>query len=372
MSATETVKIERKTRNTSGLSRLAQRIMVMRRLFAGQLIALSLLLIAIAILALATGRYFVPFQTVLAILFDNLIEISAEDGIKDWKIVEERVVELVRLPRILVAGLCGAALSLSGAALQGMFRNPLVGPQIIGVSSGAAFGGVLAILFLLPDYLIPVFAFLFGVIALLITMGVARAGGGKNVLSLVLGGIVTSAFFASLVSLIKYVADPDDVLPTIVYWLLGSFNESSYLDVVFILVPSLTAGLVIYKMRHLVNILSLGEEEARSLGINVDVSRWIILLCCTILIGATVSVSGIVGWVGLIIPHFARMITGANHARLIPVSIFSGAIYMILVDMVARTATYGEIPVGVLTALIGAPVFGWLLYRTQMKGWSND
>lgn len=332
---------------------------------------LVLLLGVVVLFALSTGRYPIPFLRVLTILLANLVDI-ANEGVLGWKIVEERVVELVRLPRILVAGLCGAALSLSGAALQGMFRNPLVGPQIIGVSSGAAFGGVLAILFLLPDLFIPVLAFIFGVIALLITMSVARAGGGKNVLSLVLGGIVTSAFFASLVSLAKYTADPDDSLPAIVYWLLGSYNESSYVDVLYILVPMLTAGVLIYKMRHLINILSLGEEEARSLGINVDTSRWTILLASAVLISATVSVSGIVGWVGLIIPHFARMITGANHSRLLPVSMLAGAIYMILVDTVARTASYGEIPIGVLTALLGAPIFGWLLHRTQLKGWSND
>jgi len=339
--------------------------------YALQIFGLVIILAITLVVALSAGRYPVPFGTVVSILIDNVFSIAADDG-SSWKVVEERVVELVRMPRILVAGLCGAALSLSGAALQGMFRNPLVGPQIIGVSSGAAFGGVLAILFLLADFFIPIFAFAFGVLALLITMGVARAGGGKNVLSLVLGGIVTSAFFASLVSLVKYTADPEDVLPTIVYWLLGSYNESSFRDVIFIIVPMLTAGLLIYKMRYLINILSLGEEEARSLGINVDFSRWVILLSSAVIISATVSVSGIVGWVGLIIPHFARMITGANHSRLLPVSMLVGAIYMILVDTIARTASYGEIPIGVLTALLGAPIFGWLLYRTQMKGWSND
>lgn len=339
-----------------------------RRLYAIQIFVLSVILVLTLLGALCAGRYPVPFSTVLAILADNLVPNAAPF----WRVVEERVVELVRLPRILVAGLCGASLALSGAAMQGLFRNPLVGPQIIGVSSGAAFGGALAILFFLSDLFIPAFAFVFGMIALLITMGLASAGGGRNVLSLVLGGIVTSAFFTSLVSLAKYVADPEDSLPTIVYWLMGSFNESGYRDVVFVLVPLMTAGLLILCMRHLVNILSLGDEDAQMLGINVDVSRWLILTCCALLIVATVSVSGIVGWVGLIMPHFARMITGPNHSRLLGVSALTGAIYMIWVDTVARTASYGEIPVGVLTALIGAPVFGWLLYRTQMRGWGRD
>lgn len=356
------------TAQTVGLSRPA---LSRRRRYSFQIISLVTLLAGVAVFALSAGRYHVPFSTVMRILADNVLPVAG-DAAPDWKVVEQRVVELVRLPRILVAGLCGAGLSLSGAALQGMFRNPLVGPQIIGVSSGAAFGGVLAILFLLPDVFIPVSAFCFGVLALLITMGVARAGGGRNVLSLVLGGIVTSAFFTSLVSLVKYTADPDDTLPTIVYWLLGSYNESNFRDVIYVLLPMLTAGLLIYRMRYLINILSLGEEEARSLGARVDLSRWMILLASAVIIAASVSVSGIVGWVGLIVPHFARMITGADHSRLLPVSMLVGAIYMILVDTFARTASYGEIPIGVLTALLGAPIFAWLLWRTKMRGWSND
>lgn len=335
--------------------------------YSFQVIFFTTILILVIVFGLCIGRYPIPFDTVFQILTNNIFE-----GVQEWKVVEEKIVEQVRLPRILVAGICGASLSLSGAALQGIFRNPLVGPQIIGVSSGAAFGGVVAILFMLSDLLIPFFAFSFGLIAILITMGIAKAGGGKNILSLVLGGIVTSAFFASLISLVKYTADPNENLPTIVYWLLGSYNESSYIDVLYVLIPMSTAGLLIFKMRYIINILSMGEEEASSLGINVNISRWAILLSCTILISATVSVSGIVGWVGLIIPHFARMITGPNHSKLLLISILIGAIYMIVVDTIARTASYGEIPIGVLTALIGAPVFAWLIYRTQAKGWRND
>jgi len=331
-----------------------------------QITLFILLLIITIFLALIIGRYPIGFNKVISILIDNVFSIE-----NTWKIVEERVIEQVRLPRILVAGICGALLALSGAALQGIFRNPLVGPQIIGVSAGSAFGGVLAILFMLSDFFIPFLAFVFGFLAILITMGVAKAGGGKNVLSLVLGGIVTSAFFASLISLVKYTADPHENLPAIVYWLLGSYNESSYIDVLYVLIPLLTVGILLYKMRHIINILSMGEEEASSLGINVNLSRWIILLSCTILIASTVSVSGIVGWVGLIIPHFARMITGANHSRLIPLTMLLGATYMILVDTIARTASYGEIPIGILTALIGAPVFAWLIYKTQSKGWAK-
>ncbi len=338
----------------------------MFRNYTFQISLLLVLLLFVMLFALCLGRYPISYFNVFLILLDNISSMPSSIDV-----IQERVIEQIRLPRILVAGICGAALSLSGASLQGIFRNPLVGPQIIGVSSGAAFGGVLAILFMLSDLFIPLFAFAFGLVAILITMGVAKAGGSKNVLSLVLGGIVTSAFFASLISLAKYTADPNENLPTIVYWLLGSYNKSSYIDVLYISLPFCILGFLLFKMRFLINILSLGEEEASSLGVNVNLSRWIILLSCTVLISATVSVSGIVGWVGLIIPHFARMITGANHARLLPLSILIGAIYMIVIDTIARTASYGEIPIGVLTSLIGAPIFAYLIYRTQLKGWNN-
>ncbi len=337
--------------------------------FSIQILLLLIILAAVIIFALSVGRYHVSFSKVIMILVDNIVHITNEAE-EHWTTIEEKVVELVRLPRIIVAGLCGASLSITGAAMQGVFRNPLVSPQIAGVSSGAAFGGVLAILLLLPGIFVPAFAFIFGIAALLLTLGISRAGRG-SILSLVLGGIVTSSFFAALVSLVKYVADPDDILPTIVYWLMGSYNESRYIDVLYVGIPMITAGLLLYKMRFVINILSLGEEEARSLNIKVDHSRRIILFCSAILVSATVSVSGIVGWVGLVIPHFARMITGAGHERVLPVSILSGAIYMILVDTIARTATQGEIPIGILTALVGAPVFGWLVYRIQMRGWNN-
>ncbi|WP_216820961.1 FecCD family ABC transporter permease [Photobacterium kishitanii] len=172
--------------------------------------------------------------------------------------------------------------------------------------------------------------------------------------------------------MVKYVADPNNTLPSIVYWLMGSFNESRYTDVIYILLPLLTVGIIIFKMRYVINILSLGEEEASSMGVNVNFSRWVILLSTAILIAASVSVSGIIGWVGLIIPHFARMIVGSNHGKLIPISMFIGAIYLILVDVFARTVSYGEIPIGVITAIFGAPIFAWLLYKSQLRGWRHD
>jgi len=323
-----------------------------------QIIVLFCLLFIVLMISLGSGRYSIDYMTVFSILMSNLLEVQTS-----WKMVEERIVELVRLPRILVAGFVGAGLAISGAALQGMFRNPLVGPKIIGVSAGAGFGGVLAMLFGLTGTFILGFATIFGIVAIACTLFIARSGHNTSLLALVLGGVVTGGFFTAMISLVKFTADPDDILPEIVYWLLGSFNESGYSDALYISIPLLLAGTIVYKMRHTINVLSLGEEEAHTLGINVKKSRWVLMIMTAIIVAACVSVSGVIGWVGLIIPHFARMVTGSNHARLIPVSALIGAIYMISVDTIARTASYGEIPVGILTALVGAPIFAWLLHK---------
>ncbi len=335
--------------------------------YSFQVFLLIILLLVVFIFALSVGRYSISLHKVFSILFDNLFQVE-----QSWSSIEEKVIEQIRLPRILVAGICGALLSLSGVALQGIFRNALVGPQIIGVSSGSAFGGVIAMLFMLPSLFIPIFSFIFGLFAILITIFIAKVSGSKNILSLILGGIVSSAFFTSLVSLVKYTADPNETLPTIVYWLLGSYNKTNYIDVLYVFIPLITVGVLLYKMRYLLNILSFGEEEANALGVSVNLCRWFILLSCTVLISATVSVSGIVGWVGLIIPHLARMITGANHSRLLLFALLIGAIYMIIVDTIARTGSYGEIPIGIITSFIGAPLFAWLIYYTKLKGWKND
>lgn len=320
------------------------------------------LLLITFFMALGAGRFPIDHSTILNILAANFFDIT-----ESFKTVEERVIENVRLPRILTAGLVGATLAICGATLQGMFRNPLVGPKIIGVSSGAGFGGVLAILLGFPDLFVPVLATVFGIIAIICTLFIARSGQQTSLLALVLGGVVTGGFFSALISLVKYVADPDNILPEIVYWLLGSFNESSYTNVLYVALPLLVAGAIIYRMRHTINILSLGEEEAQTLGVDVRKSRWVLMMLTAVLVASCVSVSGIIGWVGLIIPHFARMLCGPNHAKLLPVSAFVGAIYMIAVDTIARTASYGEIPIGVLTALVGAPIFGWLLHKTGAK-----
>jgi len=287
-----------------------------------------------------------------------------------WSAVEARVVELIRLPRILLAAVVGAGLAIAGAALQGIFRNPLIGPQIIGVSSGAAFGGALAILISESGALLITFAFLFGMIAIVVVYSLSRINGRASILMLVLAGVVTSAFFGALVSLTKFVADPDDKLPAIVFWLMGSFATASYDKLLLTALPVLVGSMIIYRLRFQINVLSLGDEEALGLGMSVEKVRWLVLASVALISAAVVAAAGIVGWVGLVIPHFARMLTGPDHRSLIPAAALIGATYLIVVDDVARATIAAEIPIGILTAIVGAPVFAILLRRTQARGWS--
>ena len=307
-----------------------------------------------------------PVGSATRILLSNLLPLEPT-----WTEVQERVVELIRLPRVLLAAIAGAGLAVSGASLQGVFRNPLVGPDIIAVSSGAAFGGALAILLADNSILTVVLAFIFGLLAMAIVSVAGRSAGRAPVLMIVLAGVVTGAFFTALVSLITYIADPEDQLPAIVYWLLGSFAAADYQKVLTVAIPTTLGAGVIHLLRYRINILSLGDEEASALGLNVERSRWAVLTAVTLITASTVAVAGVIGWVGLVVPHIARMIVGPDHRALIPASALIGAAYLIFIDDVARSATAVEIPLGVLTALVGAPLFIWLLRRTQAAGWSG-
>jgi iron complex transport system permease protein len=317
--------------------------------------------------SLAAGRYGIPLSHVVAILVSHLAPLEVS-----WSLPEQRVVELVRLPRVLATCLAGAGLAIAGASLQGVFRNPLVGPQIIGVSSGAAFGGALAILLFGSVAITVAFAFAGGLLAIAVVYLMSRISGRAPILLLVLAGVVTSAFFSALISLIKYVADPDNKLPAIVYWLMGSFASIGWPDLAILLGPVALGGALIYGLRFRINVLSLGEEEARALGIPVERTRWLILGAVALISAAVVAVAGVVGWVGLVVPHFARMLVGPDHKALLPAAAAVGALYLVLIDDVARTATAAEIPLGIITAIIGAPVFAVLLRRIHAGGWRHD
>jgi iron complex transport system permease protein len=335
-----------------------------RRLF-WVIVALALPLAVVG--SLSAGRYAIPFANVIGILLDRLVPLGIS-----FPGTEVSVVELVRLPRILAALLAGAGLAIAGAALQGVFRNPLVGPQIIGVSSGAGFGGALAILLFGSAAATVGFAFVFGLGAIALVYLLSRIDSQAPILLLVLAGVVTSAFFTALISLVKYVADPDNKLPAIVYWLMGSLASIGWTDVLVLAVPAILGGLLIFGLRFRINVLSFGDEDAHALGVPVERTRWLVLVAVALISAAVVAVAGIVGWIGLVVPHFARGLVGPSHDALLPAAAALGALYLLLIDDVARTATAAEIPLGILTALIGAPVFAFLLRRMHLAGWRRD
>ena len=329
---------------------------------------IALLVMAI-LYSVTIGRYDLSIREVALILIENIHPLV----VPFWDPVKEVVVEQVRLPRILAAVLIGFGLSISGASLQGLFRNPLVDPGIIGVTAGAGFGGTLAILLGLQGYGLMLTAFLFGLGSVLLVKLLSTVRGRTSMLTLVLAGVVISAFFSAAISIAKLLADPFQKLPSITYWLMGSIASSSYSDVLLILLSVAPASIAIYLLRFQINIMSLGEEKARALGVRVVLVQWIILLTSALISAGVVATSGIIGWVGLVIPHVARALVGADHQRMLPVAGVLGAIYLLMVDNLARTLTTAEIPLGIITALIGVPVFAVILRRLHAKGgWAGD
>ncbi len=330
-------------------------------IWAAQLLlvaGLAVLLAAAILVSLAVGRYAVPIERVAMILVAPLTSMRPT-----WTPTEELVVWTVRLPRILMAGITGAGLALSGAVLQGIFRNPLVGPQTIGVSSGAALGGVIAILIAGFGPLVTVGAFIGAIAALLAVLAIHRGDSVSPVLSLVLAGVVVGAFCGALVGFATFVADPETKLPGIVFWLLGSFGTATWPRLVLVSTCTALAGRVLLAMRWRINVLSLGDEEARSLGARPGPDRLILLGGVCLIVAAQVAVSGSIGWVGLVVPNLARMIVGADHRKLLPVATLIGAIFLIVADTCARGISAAEIPVGLVTAIVGTPVFAYLLRR---------
>ena len=274
----------------------------------------------------------------------------------------------IRLPRIVVVLLVGGALSMAGASYQGMFKNPLVSPDLLGASAGASFGACLAMLLNLPNALIQLFAFAGGMVAVGLVVGLNRAIRGDAMLGLILGGILVGTLFQSGTSIIKLVADADDKLPAITFWLMGSFAGITLVDFAVILLPMLIGFALLMSQRWKLNVLSFGEEEARSLGINTGRTRLIVIFAATLLASCSVAVAGIIGWIGLVVPHLARAIVGPNYRLLLPTTLAVGAVFLLLVDDVARMAYSTEIPIGLLTSILGVPFFIFI-YRKNMRGW---
>ncbi len=331
-----------------------------RLIFLLPVVALAAAIVA----AFTIGKYPVAPADALAVLWAKLT--GGAHGVSE---AVETVVMRIRGPRIAAALLVGAALAAAGAAYQGLFRNPLVSPDILGVSSGAALGAVIGIFLSLPVLAIQGLSFVGGLGAVAVVYGVATAVRGHDpVLVLVLAGVAIGALFGAGVALLKYIADPSTPLPAITFWLLGSLAGSAPTDL-GTAAPLVLAGLVpLVLLRWRINLLSLGDEEAQALGVSTGVTRAAVIAAATLMTASVVSISGIIGWVGLLIPHFARLLVGPDFGRLLPTAAFLGGAFMLLVDTLARTVASIEVPLGVLTALVGTPFFVWLL-ATVRRGW---
>jgi iron complex transport system permease protein len=337
----------------------------MRRSAAlGFAIALAVLAAGL-IVAFTLGRFPVALADIARVLWAKATGGSSEVGAN-----VETVILRIRGPRVLAAVLVGAALSVAGAAFQGLFRNPLVSPDILGASSGAALGAILGIYFSLAVFGIQAMAFAGGLLAVVAVYLIGNAmRSGDPVLILVLTGVVIGALLGAGVGLVKYLADPYNQLPAMTFWLLGSLAAMSPADLMPLLAPVLIGTAVLLLLRWQMNVMSLPQEEARALGLATGPVRAAIVAAATLVTAASVAASGIIGWVGLVVPHLARFLVGPNFASLLPASAILGGGYLLFVDTIARTAAPVEIPLGILTAIIGTPFFIWLLASAH-RSWS--
>ncbi len=320
---------------------------------------LAILLLVSVLLSLLAGRFPVSLADVMKTLSGN----SDNEQIS-------HIIYQVRLPRILAAIQVGGALAVSGAAYQGMFKNPLVSPDLLGASSGASFGAVLGIVLSVGMEGTKVMAFAFGLLAVMMAWFIAaRIGKGNNmVFLLVLGGILVSGLFQSLITLMKYTADTENKLPEITFWLMGSLNKATYQDAMGMIMPFSICIAVLVFCSNKINILALGEEEAKSLGVNTRVLQVIITVSATVLTAYSISVTGTIGWIGLIVPHLVRMLMGPNFKYVIPGSLLLGAVYLLLMDDLCRSLMTIEIPLGITTSLVGIPFLIFLMSRRE-SGW---
>jgi iron complex transport system permease protein len=327
----------------------------------GQVILLLVfLLLSVFLVSFTLGRYGVPLSQVIRVLIDRVIPLN-----QTWTTEMETVVINIRLPRILMACLVGCCLSAAGASYQGVFQNPMAAPDILGASSGAAFGAALAILIGVSTRMITLFAFVSSMITVIAVFLIAQRAPGMRVINLILAGIMVGSLFTAGTSYIKLVADPTNQLPAITYWMMGSLSGAKLKDVGIVFVPMAIGLIPLFLLRWQVNILTLGDEEARTLGVNTNRLRFFVIVCSTLVTAASVSVSGMIGWVGLVIPHLSRKLVGSNYRYLLPASMVAGATFLLLVDNVSRNLLAVEIPIGILTAFIGAPFFIYLISKRE-------
>ncbi len=327
-------------------------------------IVLAVLLIVAFVTSFLIGRYGISIRTVVDIFLSKLFDIE-----QYWDDTLAVVVLEVRFPRIVLAILVGGALSVSGASYQTLFKNPLVSPDILGVSAGAGFGAALAMINDTNWVMIQTSALVFGLIAVVVAYGIANLFGGRSITVLILGGIVVASLFQAMLSIVKTLAATDNQLPSITFWLMGSLGRGVNRDIL-VMLPALALSIfLLFLLRHHVNALAAGEDEAKTMGVNVTLVKGAIVGAATLMTACAVSICGIIGWVGLVIPHLARIFAGASYARILVVSFMMGGLFLLCVDNIVRGVPKVEVPLGVLTAIIGTPIFAALLPRLR-RGWN--
>jgi iron complex transport system permease protein len=324
-------------------------------------LVLFLLLILVFLISLSLGKYSASLENVFSILISPVFPIDV-----NWTKLDENIILQVRLPRAVAAVFIGAGLACAGAVFQGIFRNPLASPYTLGVSNGAGFGAALAILLCNSSTAIQFSAMVFALAAVFLALKLGHQAHSSTV-TLILAGVIVGSFFAALVSLIKFMADPFDKLPAIVFWLMGSLASINLPSLLFALPLFLGVFLLLIFYSWRINILSMGDAEARSYGVDVKRSRTLVIICCSIITAASVALSGIIGWIGLVIPHLAKIFTGPDFRRLLPVSLMLGGIYLLIIDDFCRLISSAEIPLGVVTALLGTPIFAYFMLKEKVK-----
>ncbi|WP_350432661.1 iron ABC transporter permease [Shewanella sp. H8] len=282
---------------------------------------------------------------------------------------QERIILLIRFPRLLTALIVGAGLAVSGAVYQGVFRNPLVSPDILGVASGCMFGAAMGLIMPGSSWItVQVLAFVCGLSAACVAMFMAKKFGSNSILLMLMTGIIIGSIFGSGLTMLKALADPYGELPAIVFWLMGSLSASSWSTVAQLAIPVVLGYGLIHSLRYRLNVLCLGDQQSRSLGIEPEKLRLVLIVISSFIVASCVATVGQVAWIGLVVPHMVRTFTGANNMRVIPLSTAIGAIFLLLADSVARSSFTMEIPIGIVTSLVGAPLFAFLLFRFRQGG----
>lgn len=327
----------------------------------GAILLMAVILVACILLSFLFGRYPVPFRELCGILADKFLSIFGLGIEPFWTDAMQAAVWNVRLPRVIMSVLVGACLSAAGAAYQGVFQNPMAAPDVLGASAGAGFGAALAIYVGLSSMYITLAAFGMSLLTVVLVFWVSRHAKGERVLGLVLAGIMVSSLFQAGTSFIKLAADPTNKLPEITYWLMGSLSGAKWSELGFVIWPMLLGLVPLFLLRWRLNVLAMGDDEARAMGVDAGRLRIWLIIAATLVTAASVSVSGMIGWVGLVIPHMVRRICGSDYRWLMPCSMLGGGTFLLIVDNVSRNVTTSGIPIGILTAFIGAPFFLWLI-----------